>query len=121
MAKRHYITRREAIGIVLSQDGTCPICGAKLQSGNLHFDHIVPLALGGADDESNWQAICAEPCHRKKTRGSKATEFGSDMHVIKKVRRLQEGRPKRSGLKIKSSGFDQRYSRKLNSEIVRNR
>lgn len=25
-------------------------------------DHVVPLSLGGADDESNWQALC-KPCH----------------------------------------------------------
>jgi 5-methylcytosine-specific restriction protein A len=29
-------------------------------------DHRIPLAEGGADDESNEQAICA-PCHREKT------------------------------------------------------
>ena len=29
-------------------------------------DHIVALVNGGADDESNLQALCAE-CHRKKT------------------------------------------------------
>jgi len=28
-------------------------------------DHIVPLAAGGADDESNWQALCAS-CHGHK-------------------------------------------------------
>lgn len=26
------------------------------------MDHVVPLSRGGADDESNWQALC-KPCH----------------------------------------------------------
>lgn len=29
-------------------------------------DHIVPLADGGADDESNYQSLC-EACHKAKT------------------------------------------------------
>jgi 5-methylcytosine-specific restriction endonuclease McrA len=30
-------------------------------------DHIIPLADGGREDDSNRQALCAEPCHREKT------------------------------------------------------
>lgn len=30
-------------------------------------DHIVPLALGGTDDDSNIQCLCT-PCHDAKTR-----------------------------------------------------
>jgi len=29
-------------------------------------DHVVPLAEGGADDETNEQAVC-QPCHDAKT------------------------------------------------------
>ena len=32
-----------------------------------HFDHIKPLKLGGKDDISNIQALCAN-CHQLKTR-----------------------------------------------------
>jgi len=31
-------------------------------------DHIVPLAEGGADDETNEQALC-DDCHETKSRG----------------------------------------------------
>lgn len=30
-------------------------------------DHVVPLHLGGADDESNLQGLCCE-CHERKTK-----------------------------------------------------
>jgi 5-methylcytosine-specific restriction protein A len=39
------------------------------------IDHIVPLALGGTDDDSNCRALC-HPCHEKRT----AEQFG---HRIK--------------------------------------
>ena len=35
-----------------------------------HFDHIKPLALGGKDNISNLQALCAN-CHQLKTRGDR--------------------------------------------------
>lgn len=31
-----------------------------------HWDHIIPLELGGADDESNLQGLCIA-CHNEKT------------------------------------------------------
>ena len=31
------------------------------------LDHIVPLARGGADDDSNYQSLCVE-CHRAKSK-----------------------------------------------------
>ena len=31
-----------------------------------HVDHIIPLADGGTNDESNLQCLCA-PCHGRKT------------------------------------------------------
>lgn len=39
--------------------------GRLLELGE-HVDHIVPLAAGGTDDESNLQTLCAA-CHSRKT------------------------------------------------------
>ncbi|MBW3010581.1 HNH endonuclease, partial [Acinetobacter baumannii] len=33
---------------------------------DLELDHIVNVARGGTDDESNLQSLCV-PCHKKKT------------------------------------------------------
>ena len=43
---------------------TCQCCG--LVTMELELDHIVNVAQGGTDDESNLQSLCS-PCHLKKT------------------------------------------------------
>lgn len=50
----------------------CQDCEAagKVEAATV-VDHIVPLALGGADEDANCRALCDE-CHRKRT----AEQFG---------------------------------------------
>ena len=43
--------------------GACVRCGA---NEKLHFDHIIPVAKGGANTLSNIQILC-EPCNLKKS------------------------------------------------------
>lgn len=43
---------------------TCQCCG--LVTMELELDHIINVAQGGTEDESNLQSLCA-PCHKKKT------------------------------------------------------
>jgi 5-methylcytosine-specific restriction protein A len=56
----------------LVQEPVCRDCAAK---GLFRLasvpDHIIPLSMGGTDDEENIQCLCNE-CHDKKTR----KEFG---------------------------------------------
>lgn len=48
-----------------SRDGyACCKCG--LVTMKLELDHIVNVAQGGSDDESNLQSLCP-PCHKEKT------------------------------------------------------
>jgi 5-methylcytosine-specific restriction protein A len=48
---------------ILGRDaGMCYVCGGLASE----IDHIVPVSLGGSDDESNLAAICSR-CHRHKT------------------------------------------------------
>jgi 5-methylcytosine-specific restriction endonuclease McrA len=42
--------------------GRCARCGS---DELLQFDHVIPVALGGASTEANLQLLCA-PCNREK-------------------------------------------------------
>jgi len=42
-------------------------------------DHIIPLGLGGSDDDSNIQCLCEE-CHAIKTAGEDVTNQGASNH-----------------------------------------
>ena len=58
-------TRRKAI--FRDKHGCCHICGWIIRIGeSWEVEHIIPLAMGGVDDESNWSPAHTK-CHRWKT------------------------------------------------------
>lgn len=49
------------------QGNKCALTGVELRPGvKVEYDHIVPLWLGGANSESNLQAVVSE-AHKRKT------------------------------------------------------
>lgn len=55
---------------VITRDGTiCHVCGI---AGANQADHVIPVAEGGADDESNMRAIHGIPCHAEKSAAESA-------------------------------------------------
>lgn len=63
--------RREAIPedvrreVFRRDGGRCAVCGT---DELLQFDHVIPVALGGASTPENLQLLCA-PCNREKGAG----------------------------------------------------
>lgn len=53
-----------AARIMRQHDRTCHICGKPMAD---EVDHVIPLAEGGADDDSNLRPIHSVPCHAEKT------------------------------------------------------
>ncbi|MGZ6696092.1 MAG: HNH endonuclease [Solirubrobacteraceae bacterium] len=62
-ASRRRPVPRELRQAVFARDGgRCAECGAAF---DLQYDHVIPLALGGADTVENLQLLCA-PCNQAK-------------------------------------------------------
>lgn len=72
-------TGKEVTALLLKQKGRCAICRGKLPAA-YHKDHIIPLALGGANWISNIQLLCP-PCNL--TKGAKdPIEFMRQMGAL---------------------------------------
>lgn len=63
MATRERVAQRH--------DYRCAECGAVWVSNRDHLDHIVELADGGTNADSNLQPLCDVPCHKAKTNARK--------------------------------------------------
>jgi 5-methylcytosine-specific restriction endonuclease McrA len=62
---------------------SCQYCGVRFASGELTFDHVVPVAQGGRKDWENIVTCCVS-CNRRKG-GRTPAEAG--MHLIRVPRR----------------------------------
>lgn len=58
-------TGKEVSAILKAQHGKCAYCRMET-SKRYHVDHIMPLALGGSNDRTNLQILCA-PCNQAKS------------------------------------------------------
>lgn len=127
--RRKAIPMRIKLQVVLRQDGKCACgCGERLGAiERIEFDHNPALILRvwcaksddtipPANDPDHIDALLI-PCHRLKTNGKPHTTYGSDTHAATKIRHLQRG-PKVSKHKIQSRPFDNRFSKKMNGDVV---
>lgn len=95
--KRKAPTLRDRVQILLRYVD-CPMCGEALTSfKQVEYDHITPLALGGANEPINLMPLCPK-CHRRKT--------DADLARIAKANRQagktgQQARRKKNGPQIK--------------------
>jgi len=70
------------LSLFLKRKGTCAGCSQKIETGKAwDIDHILPLAMGGANAPDNLQILCRS-CHRAKT-------SHSDIPRIAKTKRLK--------------------------------
>ena len=67
----------------IANDGLCHVCGALLPVAGptVQYDHIIPRALTGRDDDDALAPICTVPCHARKS--------ARQMTDIAKARRLE--------------------------------
>ena len=63
---RHKFTTEERTNL-FNKDNKCSCCQKEFNNKKFHIDHIIPLACGGTNDESNLQLLCVG-CHYEKTK-----------------------------------------------------
>lgn len=65
-------------GPILERDGVCQLqYGGCTYDTDLTIDHIVPVSLGGSDDEWNLQAAC-RTCNGKKSNNMQTRNYWID-------------------------------------------
>ena len=81
MTARHSLSPTRRVAIFKDAGGVCHLCGQKIQVGQpWEVEHVIPLALLGADDETNMRPA-HEKCHEVKTR--------ADVGSIAKAKRCE--------------------------------
>lgn len=109
--KRGSLSKTRKLRIWEREHGRCMVCGIKLITGKFIFEHVRPLALGGADEDDNIRLTC-KGCASDKTK--------DDMARINKAKRQ-----KASHLGMKQSktpmpfGRGSKYKRKMDGTVVR--
>ena len=76
--KRGSLSKTRKLEIWEREHGRCMVCSMKLTTGNLIFEHVIPLALGGVDEDSNIRLTC---------KGCASTKTKEDMSRINKAKR----------------------------------
>lgn len=111
MTKRKTISAKQRVALFQSRGGVCHICGGKINVGEAwDVEHIIPFAMGGADDESNW-APAHSKCHRTKTT--------DDVGKIAKAKRREA---RHLGVNVSRTplpfGKKSKFKRKMDGTIV---
>ena len=68
--KRKRLAKAQKNMILKSQNFKCAMCGCDISKITPHYDHRIPLAIGGSNNITNIQALCGT-CHTEKSKYDK--------------------------------------------------
>ncbi len=91
LTKRRPMTPARRKRIFEARDGICGYCEKPID-GPYEIDYLLPLALGGADDDGGNTVPMHVECHRIKTFGRKRRREGGGARRSAKVRRVRMSR-----------------------------
>lgn len=109
---RRSISKKERVEIFNERNGKCHICGQKIHpQEKWDIEHIIPLALGGADSGDNLD-LAHQSCHKDKTK--------ADVGRLAKAKRQARYH---AGKKLSKSplpcGKSSKWKRKLDGSLVK--
>lgn len=87
MTARRSLSARVRVRLFALHGGVCHLCGGKIDATREGWDvsHVIPLAIGGADDDENRQ-LAHRKCHRAHTAKT------DQPRIAKTVRQDQKGK-----------------------------
>lgn len=111
---RRSISATRRLRIFEAAGGKCHICGQKIQGLYERWDveHIIPLALGGEDEDRN-MAPAHVACHSQKTR-----EEAPRIAKSRRMRQRSAGIPRTVRRPIPGSRRS-KFKRKISGEVVK--
>ena len=110
MTRRRYLTAKRKAEIHHDQDGSCAECDDWIMLAETQWDHILPLCLGGSND-NNWQGLCMK-CHAGKTKKEAGMRAKAD-----RQRKTWLGIKKRRFPKMVGRGFNKRLRRRFDGTV----
>jgi len=115
---RKSFTPAQRRAVHAAYDGFCGACDEPVEGRKWEVDHILPRALGGAHEPSNWMLLHAKPCHADKTvidrRRIDKAKRQAKMDLPREEPSRFQSRPfPTSTRKLEGRGFDKR--RKVNA------
>lgn len=109
MTKRGSLSTARKLAIFVAAKGICHLCGGYIHGKPWEVEHVIPLAMGGADDETNMRPA-HKACHAPKT-----AEDVADIARAKRREAKNIGIKKRSSFPKPPPGT--RYDWKLGRRI----
>lgn len=111
MTGRRALSTTRRVKVFEEAGGRCHICGQKIFGKGWEVEHVIPLALGGADNEDNMRPA-HEDCHKGKTRTDNAS-----WSKAKRVRAKHVGAYRSSNPIPGSKGTP--YRKRMNGNVER--
>lgn len=108
---RHEFPAKIKAAAALRANGKCEECTRRLLTGDFHYDHVIPDALGGEPTLENCAVLCRS-CHRIKT-GS-----GDIPRIAKAARNYRKARGIRKPSTF-SCSRNSPFKKKITGEVVR--
>jgi 5-methylcytosine-specific restriction endonuclease McrA len=107
---RTEFSARVKAAAALRANGNCEECTRKLRTGDFHYDHVIPDALGGDASLQNCAVLCRS-CHGNKTRTSDIPAIAKSNRNFRKARGIRK--PSQF-----SCARGSKWKKKLNGEVV---